>query len=308
MDSEQERVAGLLQRKAKRATRAAVIFIFLLALFWSVDAFFVWIFLGAATYSGFLALLYHWQANPREVHQAGEKRKQADSSRPSAVPEIMKSRMKTFLPIMVALVVLAIVARLVVTASSNHEGPSEKNEEDNSESQPTSTTESNDIDLLTTRGNDLLNQGQYDSALFYYNRVLTLDPTNQYAQYDKALAYYSRQDYNRPIPILLRCISQHPNYGEAFWLLGDTYFNLHNIDSAKVCLERAYENGIRSGGFLQLMASLYENDPSRAIALYKESLAQDSSLLDSYRQLAKLEPTRAREYTEIMNRWERKAK
>ena len=161
-----------------------------------------------------------------------------------------------------------------------------------------------DIDVLTNRGNEFYNQGKHDSALFYYNRVLTIDPSNQFAQYDKALVYYSQKDYSRSIPILVRCLYKHPDYGEAFWLLGDNYYDRHHLDSAKFCFDRAYEKGIRNGGLLQLMASLYEaDDRSKAIGLYKESIQQDSTLLDSYRKLIALDPPEADVYQRRMSKW-----
>jgi tetratricopeptide (TPR) repeat protein len=143
--------------------------------------------------------------------------------------------------------------------------------------------------------------------LNYYNRVLAVDPENQSAQYDKALVYYAKKDYRRPVPILLNCLDQHPDYGEAYWLLGDVYLDSHNPDSAKICFDRAYLKGIRNGGFLQLMASFYEKESKfKAAELYRESIQQDSTLVDSYRKLIELDPDRAEEYQQLVRKWRAK--
>jgi tetratricopeptide (TPR) repeat protein len=159
-------------------------------------------------------------------------------------------------------------------------------------------------DAITNRGNEFYEQGQYDSAMVYYDKVLLKDPSNQFAQYNKGLVYYSQKNYNRSVPTMLRCVREHPDYGEAYWLLGSNYYDRQRLDSARICFDRAYEKGVRNGGFLQLLASLYEPaDRAKAIGLYQESLQQDSSLVDSYRKLIVLESGRAAEYQSKMKKW-----
>lgn len=302
MSSKEDLNIPQLQRKARRATRAAVVFSFLLALFWSVDAFFIWLFLGAIVYCLFLVWFYNRQTKP---DTNGDMQSPLFASSPSAaVPEILKNRAKIFLPVLLGMMILAIVIKMSVSSSSGEEEtPAETNESENRAEQ-SGLNNAEHIDSLTNKGNDLYNQGKYDAALNYYNEVLALDPGNQYALYDKALVYYSKKESNRTVPILLDCIRQHPDYGDALWLLGDVYYDRNNLDSAKICFDRAYQSGLRKGNFLELMASAYERqDRSKAIELYKESLEQDSTLIGCYRKLAELDPSHSEKYMKMMARW-----
>jgi len=302
MDFNQELNEGGLLRKAKLADRIAIVSCFLLALFWAVDAFFFWVFFGAAVYFRFLAWHFKNQATPK-----GQAYRHGGEQEPSyrAADRTKKIRISPLIAFVAGLVIFGTIAWMIFSGSVDEsENPIEKTQVEDAEKIIADETNPNDLDVLTNRGNEFYNKGKYDSALFYYNRVLTIDPTHQFAQYDKALVYYAQKDYSRSIPILVHCIHQHPEYGEAYWLLGDNYYDRRNLDSAKICFDRAYEKGIRNGGVLQLMASLYEVDNRpKAIALYKESIQQDSTLLDSYKKLIELDPSRRNEYQGMMTKW-----
>jgi tetratricopeptide (TPR) repeat protein len=303
MESNQEHNMDKLHRKAIRAKRLAIISCFLLALFWSLDAFFAWVFLGLAVYFRFLSAYYDYQATPKEPDP--EYRPKQPYPSPAHEGSKRPIRVIRLLPVILSLVIFAIIARMITSGTDSAEATSNREiQEEDSTKSLIGENNSNDLDVLTNRGNEFYNNGKYDSALFYYNRVLTIDPSNQFAQYDKALVYYAQKDYGRSVPILLRCVRQHPGYGEALWLLGDNYYDRHHLDSAKICFDLAYEKGIRNGGLLQLMASLYETDNRpKAIALYKESIEQDSTLVDSYRKLAELDPSQKNSYQRMMTKW-----
>jgi len=300
MNSNQEFNPDIFHRKARLAGRIAIVSCFLLAIFWPLGSFFGWIFSGAAVYFGFLTWFYRNQAEPKEPTRGGEARDVSVTAETSK-----KIRINILIPIVVGLFIFGAIARSIISSSTAAEETSvDVSGKEDVEKVAPEEGKSDDIDVLTNRGNKFYDEGKYDSALFYYNRVLTIGPTNQFAQYDKALVYYAQKDYGRSVPILIRCLRQHPDYGEAFWLLGDNYYDRHNLDSAKICFDRAYEKGIRHGGFLQLMASFYEvNDRSKAIALYKQSIEQDSTLLDSYRKLISLDPSQSGAYQRMMSKW-----
>jgi tetratricopeptide (TPR) repeat protein len=284
----------ILMQKGRRAGRAAIISCFLLACFWSLDPFFIWIFLGAAVYSGFLVWFYARQARPAELAQ--ERWVEPEPGRPG--PGRI-NRAWIFILASIAFFIVTVIARALLSASTgNDDSPLIKSESDPG---------NNELDALMNRGNDFYSDGKFDSALSCYNRVLVVDPENQAAQYDKALVYYAQKDYRKPVPLLLNCLRKYPDYGEAYWLLGDVYIDRHNPDSAKICFAYAYLKGIRDGSFLQLMASFYEVDEKfKAAELYRESLEHDSSLVESYRKLIKLDPARAEEYQRMLAKWSKK--
>ena len=299
MDSNQEIDQDELQRKGRRSLRIAVGAGFFLALLWPLGSFFFWIFFGTAAYFGFLAWFYNNRAKPQEPDWRQEPHAVYDTSVASK-----KVRLNLLIPIVVGLFIFGAIARSIISSSSQEETPIEEIIAEDSEPITAEENNPNDLDVLTNRGNKFYDEGQYDSALFYYNRVLTIDRSNQFAQYDKALVYYAQKDYRRSISILRRCLHEHPEYGEAFWLLGDNYFDRQQLDSAKLCFNSAYEKGLRQGSFLQLMASVYEiSDRSKAIGLYKESIQQDSTLTDSYKKLIVLDPSNAIAYQTMLSKW-----
>jgi tetratricopeptide (TPR) repeat protein len=284
-----------LLRKARIAVRVAVAFLFLLALTWSVNSFFIWFFLGLALYAGFLAKHYYDQTEPEEAPTGF---RESDSHEGvNQNPATPKTRILIFVIAFVGLLIVVVIARVVLSASADQDQALREN------SPQDKSVPSRAVDSLTNAGNNLYNGGKYDSALIYYNAVLELEQNNQSAQYNKALVLYSTGKYPDARALVSRCLHQYPDYGDAFWLLGDICSAMNDPDSARKCFEGAYENGIRSGSFLQTMAASFEaEDKIRAINLYKESLQQDSSLTEAYQKLAELDPANASEYQNMQQR------
>ena len=171
-------------------------------------------------------------------------------------------------------------------------------------------TDSDKLNAYTDKGNDFFSQAQYDSALKYYEKSLVIDRDNQYSQYNKALVYYMKKEYRRSIPLVKKCLREHPDYNEAWWLLGDDYFSINNYDSAILCLEKAYTNDYRDSGFLEQMAETYLKKDNRAKAkeFYLKVLEQDSTKVEVYRNLAELDPGNADRYRKKANALEQSTK
>lgn len=290
-----------LRRKGRRALRCAVAASFLLAFFWSVSDFLVWLFLGAAVYCYFLSWFYNFQTSPRVTLSYEQQRSEMN---PDTASSPFAKRLSVFLFVFFAITAVAVFFKISMSTSTSDsdENPEEIREDE--QAQQHTPNSGQILDSLTDRGNNMYNNGKFDSAIVFYNRVLKLDPDNQSALYDKALAHYGKNEFNLAIPILQKCLSLHPEYGEALWLLGDVYYNWSKLDSAKVYFDRAFGVGLRNGTFLQLMAGLYEPlEKSRAIELYRESIHQDSTLVESYKKLAELEPSGAADYQRRMKKW-----
>jgi len=294
MDASQD--ADRLRRKSTRARTIAIVLMFLMALFWSLSSFFIWAFLAAASYCWFLAWYYYQQSLPPDEVSAGR----ASPDYPPTASTLSRTNLpKALIPVVIGLVVTIALARIIFTSGSDDHNQAENTENASNDE----TVNSDDVDALNTKGNEFFDKSNYDSAMVYYNKVLDIDPTNQYGQYNRALVFYSQKDYYKPIPILRKCLAEHPDYNEAYWLLGVVYYDRNTMDSAVIALNRGYDKGFRNAHFLRLLASTYENkDNSKAVKYYKEAVGQDSTIADSYDKLATLDPDHATQYVEMKKR------
>jgi len=84
----------------------------------------------------------------------------------------------------------------------------------------------------------------------------------------------------------------NPGYNEAMLLVGNSFYNQSQLDSAIQWYEGAYSNGYRSAILCHLMAYIYDvkGETHRAINLYKEAIGQDSTLATIYARLGELIP------------------
>lgn len=294
-----------LQQKAKRVKTACIISLFLLALTWSIDGFFILLFLGAASFFGFLSFYYRPRPVEREPQRSWQSQNQ-NSSYPGNSANIIK-KILALLPIVIGITFFAIVFRVLNSNSSSEaeSSPIALNEFESDNSQSVLQSDPNNIDALTNVGNEFYGQGEYDSALTYYERVLKIEPSNQYALYNKALVSFSKKDYSRSIKIVRQCLNQHPDYGYGYYLLGDNYHSINRPDSAITCFEQAYQFEVRDADMLQTWGEISEQqgNTTKAIELYKQVLEQDSSKVEIYSRLAALEPSEAAHYRILAERW-----
>ena len=152
--------------------------------------------------------------------------------------------------------------------------------------------------LLNDKGNAAVAEKKYDSAIWYYDKALEINPENRYALYNKGLTYTLQQDYRRANFFARKCLRYHEDYNPAWWLLGYNYDLMNNSDSALYCLEKAYDKGYSQPDFLQLMAEVYVKKDQRpnAVEAYRKVLEQDSTKVDVYTKLSELDPSHAAEY------------
>jgi tetratricopeptide (TPR) repeat protein len=149
------------------------------------------------------------------------------------------------------------------------------------------------------------NNSAYDSAIFYFDKVLEVEPGNTLALYNKGLSLYNLGKYQEATFPLEEAIKTQPGYSQAMLLLGDCHYNAVNYSPALDWYTRAYELGERSANLSHLLAFLHDNNgqTDSAIAFYKETLSMDSSRVDIYERLAVLDPVNAGEYTRLAGRW-----
>ena len=259
----------------------SVIALFALALFWSVDSSFRWIFFGVATAFGFLYLLKKRAFDFRltDFFQQPQATKQYNA--PSANPLSTSQKGAHYLG--VGTLVALVLAFVIYAVSTGFESESTDGEEQTIElnTETVSFDTSNPDDVLD-QGNNFYNNSQLDSALVYYKHALALRPGFKEAYYNIALISSNQSDYSKAILTMKECLSSYPDYGDGLQLMGNCYSRLEQNDEALSFYERAYATGTRNAELSHYLAYLYDlkNNTARAIEFYKEAIQQDSTKVD----------------------------
>jgi tetratricopeptide (TPR) repeat protein len=296
-------------RLVKRYTRLAIISAFLLALFWPLGSFFFWIFMGAATYFAFLAFYYRPRVMAEDTEDHFEfTRPRGYQERPPDQPNsihISPKNVKLIIALVIGSFFSFMMILMIIGFVTSDDIPSVSEDASINESRDLLLTDPNNLEALTNLGNDFYAKGQYDSAIVYYDRVLSIDPKNSSGLYNKGLSLYSKKDYQNSMESLRQCISLYPDNTDAIMIMGDNYYSQEQFTQAMTWYKQAYEKGARTSGLFNVMGYIYDqqNQKSEAIRLYKETLQQDSSLVDVYNRLAELEPNRAEWYKMKAEAW-----
>jgi tetratricopeptide (TPR) repeat protein len=247
-------------RRGRVALRIGVLFTFLFALTWALPAFFNWIFFLAGSYSFFLYWFYQPRTNSFERTQGYD----YNSASPAERFEQQFKRVARIIGLAAAgLIVLFFIANILSRSSQTVLPDVEVERSEN--------VEADDLTTWAQTGYDFYLNKQYDSALYYYERMLQRESNNGQAWYNKGLVYYEQQ----------------------------------KADEAFSAFSRAYDAGIRDAFLSHVLAYLNDNkgNTSRAVDLYKEAVSMDSSRSDIYARLAELEPERAARYKVLEERW-----
>lgn len=286
------------QKLVKRYTRLAIISGFLLAMFWPLGSFFFWIFFGAASYFIFL-IFYHRPRVEREEKKFERARPTWQESRPATSINVTPKNAKLIIVIAAISIFGFLLILMIIGFATGEENADQPSEEITvNENRDLLSVDPNNLDGLTNLGNSFYSNGQYDSALLYYERVLKIDPRNSSGFYNKGLTLYQKKDYTKSMEILRQCISLYPDNTDAIMLMGDNRYSQNSFNEAIEWYKQAYNKGARSAGLLNVMAYIYDqqNQKTEAIRFYKEALQQDSSLVDAYTRLAELDPNRSEWY------------
>ena len=152
--------------------------------------------------------------------------------------------------------------------------------------------DSENPDLYFERGNAFLNANKTDSALLMYDEALARNPQYSQAQYNKGYIYFDRKNYREAIDEAKKVMEYAPDYTDAMLLIGDSFYNQSQLDSALNWYEDAYAQGYRSAILCHLMAYIYDTkgNTATAISLYKEAVTQDSTIKSIYVRLGELVP------------------
>ena len=278
---------------------------FALALFWSVDSSFRWIFFGVATAFGFLYLLKRGAFDFRLTDFFHQPQTAKQYNAPSANP--LTTSEKGALYFGVGTLVALVLAFIIYAVSTGFESESTDGEVQSVElSSEAVSVDTNNPDDMLEQGNNFYNDSQFDSAMVYYKHALALRPGFKEAHYNIALIYSSQSDYSNAILILQECLNSYPDYGDGLQLMGNCYSRQERKDEALPFYERAYDTGTRNAELSHYLAYLYDlkNNTVRAIEFYKEAIQQDSTKVDVYKRLAELEPEKAEWYTKKAEAWD----
>ncbi len=285
--------------KGKWFKLIAILFASLFAVFWSLGSFFFWFLLGGTVYFTFLSVYSsgtQFNFFQKSQNDQDPYRSYRGTARPSSQvnPAVRIVRIVLFSVVgfFFFLVFIGIFFGEDTTAEDNTPPSNETTE-------TSSTIEIDD----NSKGNDFFRDGNYDSALWYYERVLAKNPDDRDGLYNKSLVYSMKQEYSRSIPIARRCLSLYPDNNDALWLLGYDYNAINNLDSAVYSVEKAYSNDFREVAFLQLMGEIYVKTGAhdKAKEFYLKVIESDSDNIDSYKALVQLDPDNAARYEERIN-------
>lgn len=290
-------------KENKWPKRLGILFLFLFALLWSIGPFFFITPLALSFYFFFLHF-YHASNFFDSIRQTfsnlGTHKKPANpfqSFRPrsaaSSSQDLSVQSQKVIRSLVLGFIIMFFTFFLIGIFSNDDEpAPAEESvvTEDAVEDERTT--------LWNEKGNIALNNNLKDSALYYYDQALAIDPENMYALYNKSLAHILSQEYRQGNGLARRCLALHPNYDPAWWLLGYSYDLTNETDSSLYCLEQAYQHDYSDPEFLKLLAEVYlkKNRGSDALAVYQKVVETDTTQVDIYRKMAELDPSNSEQY------------
>ncbi len=259
-----------LKRKSKRALWVGIFFAFLFAVTWGFPSGFGWLTFPISGYCFFLAI--YWQPRtPRQSSFNGPFGQQGFSGAGKAGETDIVKQVVRFIALGIfGLVGMLMVAEMFIGGNEEAEPINFSEEELMDTGTPKDESSTVAPDWLTT-GNDFYAQQQYDSAEYYYDRVLADDPQNSAALYNKGLTRYERQDF----------------------------------EAASNFFEQSYDLGMRTTFLSTELAQKYagQGNIENAVAMYKEALGQDSTLADVYSRLAELDPINAATYLALQQKF-----
>ncbi len=133
----------------------------------------------------------------------------------------------------------------------------------------------NDISALYTLGVQANNDRQYEKAIDYFQKVLTLKPDHINALIEQAYAYNYLQNDNQAIACYQTILDLHPNNLQAIRSLASVYFAKADYRKAKEYFTQASQiepENYKNFYSLGLIAS-YEKEFTAALTFFEQALA-----------------------------------
>jgi tetratricopeptide (TPR) repeat protein len=283
-------------------------FSFMLALLWSVDTSFVYIFSGFATFFILMSLgtaPFLWRRKDpfenlfRQTKYEEETQGKAQTEFKTSRPPVSNTQ-KRIIAITFASFALFVIVVMIGVFSGSDDDDAEiylNNAENYYRSNQFDSAAINyrrafflkpDYkEALIGYANVLQTNEDYDSAIIMYDKVLQTDPEYSPALYQQARTMYYQKNYDASVAQAKIVLNIDSSYVEAFQLIGDSFYAQEQYDSALIWYDDAYDKGVRNRYLCHLMGYLYQTkgNAQRAIGLYNEALQYDSTVLDIYERL-----------------------
>ena len=301
-----------------------------MALFWSVDASFIYFFLGCSAFCFFLGFINRPAPAPEnepDFQQFHREKKEVDDAIGSDLPDELKSILdnprpqypqpslkktdfaramqKRALLIFTGIVLILFGAIFIANFSSGSDFDAEAFYEQGEgfyqqEQYDSANTYYNKAlsvrkdfpEALTGCGNVLMMKNDNEGAIRLYDKALAINPDLEVAKYQRGLVLFYQTQYEQSIVEEKSLLDINPSYFEVMQVVGDDYYNQKQYDSALYWYDAAYANGIRNRFLCHLMGYLYQTkgNAEKAISLYKEALEYDDSVADIFIRLGELLP------------------
>ncbi|MCU0384361.1 MAG: tetratricopeptide repeat protein [Cyclobacteriaceae bacterium] len=141
-------------------------------------------------------------------------------------------------------------------------------------------------------GNLKYTEGEKDSALWYYQKTVSIDARFSAGRFNIAWWHYNQGNYSEAISRLLSLTKDEPKNGQALQLLADIYYEKKDFNKAFDWYNKAYEADYANSWLCHVLGYLYDtrNQTKRAIELYKEAVYYNPNNAEVYVRLGELLP------------------
>ncbi len=139
------------------------------------------------------------------------------------------------------------------------------------------------------KGNLCFEKGDYDQAIYYYSKIIEIDPRDWRAYNNRGNSYFQKGDYEKAIMNFTKSIGIHPGDIYAYNNRANAYDLIDKYDLALSDYNRAIEINPNDAGIYFNKALTYEKTGNKfeAIRAFKEFLNYASSSHISFIEEAK---------------------
>ena len=143
----------------------------------------------------------------------------------------------------------------------------------------------NKIKDYTNKGVSNYENGNYDKAIEYFNKVLELNPNYAEIYFARGSIFDAKENYTSAIADYTKAIKLNRNYIEAYFNRADTYHKKKDYDNAIIDYTMAIYSDPNDEIFYFNRAEVYKDakDYDKAIADYTVAIYLDSDYADAYK-------------------------